>query len=321
VNAPAPLVIAHRGASGYLPEHTLASKALAYGLGADFLEQDVVATRDDELIVLHDIHLDTVTDVALRFPDRRRSDGRWYARDFDLAEIRGLRVYERTAPDGAAPVYPGRFPHRYGHFGIPTLVDEIEMVIGLNRATGRRVGIYPEIKKPAWHHAEGVDVATKLLGILDAYGFRRRGDPVYLQCFDPTETRRLREDLGTELRIVQLIADDAWAEADTDFAAMLSADGLAKVAEYADAIGPWLRQLYSCEEGAAGPMATEVTDRAHDHGLVVHPYTFRADELPPGFDDYETLVRWFSETLTVDGLFTDFTDLTLRALGRQTGPE
>ena len=104
-----PAVIAHRGACGYLPEHTLPAKAMAYAMGADFLEQDVVATRDDQLVVLHDIHLDRVTDVAAVYPDRARRDGRYYVRDFDLEEIRTLRVTERLDDEGR-PVYPGRFP-------------------------------------------------------------------------------------------------------------------------------------------------------------------------------------------------------------------
>src|SRR5690554_7145662 len=99
MNGP-PFVIAHRGASGYLPEHTLEAKALAYGQGADYLEQDVVATRDDELVVLHDVHLDHVTDVARRYPGRRRRDGHWYARDFTLAELRTLEVHERRDEAG-----------------------------------------------------------------------------------------------------------------------------------------------------------------------------------------------------------------------------
>src|ERR671913_1263146 len=113
-----PIVIAHRGASGYLPEHTLAGKALAYGLGADFLEQDVVATRDSQLVVLHDIYLDDVTDVAVRFPGRHREDGRHYVVDFDLAELQTLTVFERRAPGSSAAKFPSRFPADIGLFGI-----------------------------------------------------------------------------------------------------------------------------------------------------------------------------------------------------------
>lgn len=309
-----PIVIAHRGASGYLPEHTLEAKALAYGQGADFLEQDVVATRDDRLIVLHDVHLDTVTDVADRYPDRHRDDGRWYARDFDLGEIRTLRARERTVADGSERVYPGRFPHRRGRFSIPALEDEIEMVLGLNRATCRSVGLYPEIKKPAWHRQEGVDVAALLLGTLDRYQLRSAGDPVILQCFDPDENRRLREEFGTRLRIIQLIGDNAWGEAQADYSGMLTADGLAEVARYADGIGPWLQQLYRIEGPVGEPAPAAVVEQAHAAGLVVHPYTFRADDLAPGFPEFAQLVRWFARILQVDGLFTDFPDRTLAAL-------
>ncbi|MCH8072977.1 MAG: glycerophosphodiester phosphodiesterase, partial [Proteobacteria bacterium] len=126
------LIIAHRGASGYLPEHTLEAKALAYGMGADYLEQDVVATRDDELVVIHDIHLDRVSNVAEKFPDRKRDDGRFYARDFDLAEIRTLRAWERRDDDGISPVFPKRFPTgQGGAFRIPTMREEIKLVQGL----------------------------------------------------------------------------------------------------------------------------------------------------------------------------------------------
>ena len=311
----APLIIAHRGASGYLPEHTLAAKALAYGQGADFLEQDIVATRDDELVVLHDIHLDTVSDVAEKYPDRAREDGRWYARDFDLAEIRTLRAYERMSPDRLGAVFPERFPIRTGYFSIPTLADEISLIQGLNKSTGRQAGIYPEIKKPAWHHREGVDVATLLLKTLEQFGYRERRDAVYLQCFDPKETRRLRESLGTNLRIVQLIADNRWGEAEADFDYLLSRDGLSEIAGYADAIGLWLPQLYR-EGPSGGPESTGIVEAAHDLGLSVHPYTFRVDQLPPGFDDYASCIRWFADALAIDGLFTDFTDQTRSALGR-----
>lgn len=311
----APLVIAHRGASGYLPEHTLPAKALAYGHGADYLEQDLVATRDDQLIVLHDIHLDTVSDVAERFPDRARADGHWYARDFLLEEIRTLRAFERLGQDRMTAAFPDRFPVRTGSFRIPTLAEEIEMILGLNKSTGRTVGIYPELKKPAWHREEGVDLAKRLLDVLSHYGYRNRRDPVYLQCFDPAECRRLREELGTELRIVQLIADNAWGEADADYDRFLTRDGLAEIAEYADAIGPWLELLYRLGDDAR-PVSTGIVDAAHDAGLSVHPYTFRVDALPPGFESYEELVIWSRDALAIDGLFTDFTDVTLRVLGR-----
>ncbi len=137
---PRPIVIAHRGASGYLPEHTLAAKALAYGQGADFLEQDVVLTKDDQPIVLHDIQLDAVTNVAQAFPDRARQDGRYYAIDLTLAEIQSLRVTERMDWRTNRPVFPGRFPPGKSDFRVPTLAEEIELIQGLNHSTGRTWG-------------------------------------------------------------------------------------------------------------------------------------------------------------------------------------
>ena len=134
-------------------------------MGADYLEQDVVASRDDQLIVLHDVYLDRVTDVAERFPGRRRDDSRFYVRDFELAELKELKVWERMRGNGA-PVYPGRYPARSGDFRIHTLAEELQLVRALNEKSGRRAGIYPEIKKPAWHREEGIDIAPLLLSEL-----------------------------------------------------------------------------------------------------------------------------------------------------------
>ena len=145
-----PVVIAHRGACGYLPEHTRAAKVLAYAMGADYLEQDVVASRDDELIVLHDIHLDRVTDVASRYPDRARRDGRFYVRDFDLDEIKTLRVHHRRNADDSL-VYRGRDGTEGDDFRVLTFAEELALVRTLETAHGRPVGIYPEIKRPRWH--------------------------------------------------------------------------------------------------------------------------------------------------------------------------
>ena len=309
-----PLVIAHRGASGYLPEHTQEAKALAYAMGADFLEQDVVASRDDVLIVSHDIHLDRVSDVAARFPHRRRDDGRFYVRDFDLAELKTLNIQERLSDDASGPAFPGRFPVGQGEFRIVTLAQEIELVQGLNRSTGRNVGIYPEIKAPAWHHQEGVDVAALLLEMLARYGYESKQDPVFVQCFDAQELKRLRQDLGCQLRLIQLVGENSWAESATDYDQMRTAQGLAKLARVADGIGPWIDQLYTLAEIDGQPVSSGLVRMAHDAGLQVHPYTFRADAFPQGFDSYNELVCWFVYELKIDGLFTDFTDLTLDIL-------
>lgn len=310
--ARAPLIIAHRGACGYLPEHTLEAKALAYGQGADYLEQDVVATRDDVLVVLHDIRLDRVTDVAVRFPDRHRPDGRWYARDFAFAELETLNVHERRGADGAA-VYPDRFPTGAGRFGIATLEAEIEMIQGLNASTGRTVGLYPEIKRPAWHRAEGIDLGARLIEVLDGYGYRRRTDPVYLQCFDADELERLRADLGCDLKLIQLIGENAWGESGTDYEALRTPRGLQRLAGIVDGIGPWLEHLYRpARSGRAS--STGLAEAARQQGLVVHPYTFRADEVAPGFASFGDMIGWFVRELAVEGLFTDFPDLARSAL-------
>src|SRR6266478_3317261 len=145
------IIIAHRGASGYLPEHTLEAKAVAHAMGADFLEQDLVLSMDGVPVVMHDIHVDTVTDVARRFPDRKRADGRYYAIDFTLAELKSLHITERFNPKTGRAVYEGRFPLWQSTFAIPTLEEELQLIQGLNRSTGRNVGIYPEIKSPSWH--------------------------------------------------------------------------------------------------------------------------------------------------------------------------
>jgi glycerophosphoryl diester phosphodiesterase len=308
------LIIAHRGACGYLPEHTLEAKAFAYALGADYIEQDVVATRDDELVVLHDIHLDRVTNVAERFPDRKRKDGRYYARDFDLAEIKLLNVWERRKADGKTPVFPRRFPTGQGNFRVPTLQEEITLVQGLNHSTGRNIGIYPEIKSPAWHKTENVDLSALVLQVLHEYGYKNRADSVFLQCFDATEVRRIREDLGCELKMVQLIGENSWGESDTDYEPLKTAAGLARLAETVEGVGPWIGHLIRMADIDGHPVSTGFVSAAHAAGLQVHPYTFRADELAPGFESLQEMVRWFADELKIDGLFTDFTDIAAAAL-------
>ncbi|MGB5335825.1 MAG: glycerophosphodiester phosphodiesterase [Woeseiaceae bacterium] len=310
-----PVVIAHRGASGHLPEHTFAAKALAYAMGADYLEQDVVATRDDALVVLHDIHLDRVTDVARRYPERKRDDGRYYVRDFDLADIKRLRVHERVKPDGT-PVYPGRFSDTDEVFRVQTFAEELEFVRSLVATNGRPVGIYPEIKRPEWHRSEGVDITPEFLRTLRDYGYTEHADRVYVQCFDARELRRIRHELGCRLKLVQLIAEDSWGEAPTQFALLRTKRGLQRLAGTVDAIGPWLRRAYRLRKRDGRLTSSGLVKRAHDAGLAVHPYTFRSDELPEGFDSFEALLGYFIDQLAVDGLFTDFPDLALKFLRR-----
>ena len=306
-----PLVIAHRGASGYLPEHTRPAKVLAHIMGADFLEQDLVATKDDELIVLHDIHLDTVSNVVALYPNRAREDGRFYVRDFLLEEIRTLTAWERMRADGTA-VYPGRYPAQTGHYRIHTFTEELHLLNRLNKATGRQVGAYPEIKSPAWHKQEGVDLAPLVLQQLHEFDGAETAGTVFVQCFDDAEVRRLKTELHCQWPIVQLIGLNQWQEAATDYEQMNTADGLALVAEVADGIGPHLSLLYEQENG--GLISTGMVAQAHELGLVVHPYTFRTDDLPGEFATLQELVRFFVLELKIDGLFTDFPDQVIDIL-------
>jgi glycerophosphoryl diester phosphodiesterase len=315
--AQSPIVIAHRGASGYLPEHTLAAKAVAHAQGADYLEQDVVLTRDDVPVVLHDIHLDTVTDVADRFPGRQRPDGRYYAIDFSWDEIQTLRVYERVDLDTGQPVYPGRFPGRTGTFRVPSLTQEIEFIQGLNRSTGRTAGLYPEIKSPAFHRQAGKDISRVVLEVLNRFGYVSADDPVFVQCFDAQETRRLREELRTPLRLVQLIGENAWQESTTDYDQLRTPAGLREVARYANAIGPWIPQVIAGRESDGRPILTDLVRDAHATGLAVHPYTARWDDIPDFAPDPQWLVSQLFEAAAVDGLFCDFPDRALALRHRQ----
>ncbi len=318
-----PIVIAHRGASGYLPEHTLAAKAMAHAMGADYIEQDVVMCRDGVPVVLHDIWLDCTTDVAERFPGRERGDGRFYAADFELEEIRQLRARERFhrgAGGAKVAVYPHRFPADPALLGVPTLAEEIQLLAGLDRSRERATGLYIELKAPNWHLREGHDIALAVLEVLHQHGYAQRSEQVYLQCFDNMTLRRLKDELHSPLPLIQLIGDNSWGE-DTaaDYDKMQTDSGLAEVATYADGIGPWLNQIYRGRELGGQTLLTDLVARAHELGLLVHPYTFRRDELPPGIDSFNQLLEVFIDRAGVDGLFTDFPDLVRRYLDTRDG--
>jgi glycerophosphoryl diester phosphodiesterase len=302
---PPPIVIAHRGASGYLPEHTLAAKALAHGLGADYLEQDVVATRDSQLVVLHDLYLDDVTDVALKFPGRQRDDGRHYVIDFDLAELKTLTVFERRRPGSATAKYPARFPADTGLFAIATLAEELRLIGGLNRSTGRAVGIYPEIKDPGWHRRQGIDLSTLVLAELRAFGYSNPEHAAFVQCFDATELARLKEELGCSLPLIQLVGPEP------EYAALLTAPGLESLSAYAYGLGPHFSQLVDVEKGRSARRG-DLARRAHDTGLRVHAYTFRRDDLPSYARTLEELLELFFMDIGVDGVFSDHPDVAAR---------
>jgi len=312
LSADSPLVIAHRGASGYVPEHTLEAKVMAHAMGADYIEQDVVLSKDDQPIVLHDIHLDTVTNVAKIFPDRARKNGRFYAIDFTLAEIKQLSATERIDLKTGKAVFPKRFPAHTSSFAVPTLAEEIELIQGMNKSTGREAGIYPEIKAPSFHRKEGKDISKIVLDTIHRYGYSDKDDKCFVQCFDIKETKRLRNELGCKLRIVQLIGG-------VGFRSLVSAEGLRKVAEYADGVGPALGYIIDDIEGK--PQVTSFVADAHAAGLVVHPYTLRADGFPKLFDSFSDFVLMVFQEAKVDGAFTDFPDQAVAVLRRlETSP-
>ena len=297
------IIIAHRGASGYLPEHTLEAKALAYGLGSDYLEQDIVLTQDDVPIVMHDIYLDEVTNVNTIFPDRARSDGRYYVIDFSFVDLQKLNVHERINRTTGKQVYPERFPKSSSSFSIHSLQEEIEMVQGMNHSTGKNVGIYPEIKNPKFHQSEGKDISKIVLDILKDYGYSTKDDACILQCFDAKELKRIRLDLGSQLFLTQLM------EAKSEIVE------LEAFANYADAIGPWYGLFIDRLDQKGEPVLNDLSEKAHDLGLKVHPYTYRKDD-HEGFKSFEDLLNVSFQQLGVDGVFTDFPDIVARYLNR-----
>ena len=301
----AKIVIAHRGASGYLPEHTIPAIAMAHAQGADYLEQDVVLSKDGVPVVLHDIHIDTVTDVAKRFPGRKREDGRYYAIDFTVAELKQLNASERFDPRTGAAVFAKRFPVGKGSFQIPTLEEELQVIQGLNRSTGRDVGVYPEIKEPAWHRTQGREISPIVLDLLARYGYRTKTDKVYVQCFDAAEVKRIRTELGYKGKLVQLI--EGRRPLLDEHAPLRTAAGLREIAKVADGIGPALPDVVTRkDDGTVVP--TSLVRDAQAAGLEVHPYTFRADALPAGVGSLEDLLRLALVDIGVDGVFTDHPD-------------
>ncbi|KGL61833.1 glycerophosphodiester phosphodiesterase [Polaribacter sp. Hel1_85] len=294
------IVIAHRGASGYLPEHTLESKAMAHAMNPHFIEQDLVLSKDDVPIVIHDVYLDDVTDVATKFPNRNRKDNRFYVIDFTFDELKTLQVTERFNPETGVQVYPKRFPKGKGNFKLHSLQEELELIQGLNAATNKNIGIYPEIKAPDFHKKEGKNLTEIVLKILSYFGYKTKKDNCILQCFDAIELERIRVELKSELFLVQL----------TEF--LEDVKNLEHIATFADGIGPWYTQIIDKKVNGKWQFTSLVSD-AHKLGLKVHPYTFRADSFD-GFSSFEEMMKTLLIDANVDGAFTDFPDLVVHFL-------
>ena len=318
------LIIAHRSASGYLPEHTLESKALAFGQGADYLEQDLVMTKDNHLVVIHDHFLDGLTDVAQKFPGRARADGKYYVPDFTLAEIRSLQMTEnfKTENGKQVPVYPDRFPLWQGSFKIHTFEEELQFVRGLEKSSGKRIGIYPEIKAPWLHHQEGKDIARATLAMLKKYGYTQKSDPVYLQTFDFNELKRIKTELlpqmGMNVKLVQLVAYSDWGETQArqngrwvnyDYDWMFKPGAMKEIARYADGVGPaWYMLLDEKQSRPGHIVATPMAADIQTTQLQLHPYTVRRETLPPYVRNIDEMYAALFEQAKADGIFTDFPD-------------
>ncbi|HEV7912381.1 MAG TPA: glycerophosphodiester phosphodiesterase [Albitalea sp.] len=313
----APLVIGHRGTAGYLPDHTLEGYALAIELGADYVEPDLVATKDGHLVARHEPNLIATTNVKdlPQFANRRRmvsidgaapEDG-FFASDFTLAEIRELRAVQPFAE---------RDPSFNGKFAIPTFEEVIDLVKRKSREEGRQIGIYPETKHPTYHRNLGLPLEDRLLAVLQRAGWNHRHAPVFIQSFETANLKYLRTK--TSVRLVQLVdADDVnpdgslafnppfhkpydWVVSGRAglFKDLVTSQGLAEVRTYADGIGPWKPYLISsaCKKIVNGACAdvngdklvndadrvllppTDVVADAHRLGLLVHPYTFRNEQ-------------------------------------------
>lgn len=320
-----PLVIAHRGASGYRPEHTLESYALAIELGADYIEPDLVATKDGHLIARHEPLLDDTTDVKshAKFADRRSTkilDGRsvtgWFASDFTLAEIRELRAVQPN---------PARSQSHNGRYVIPTFAEILELVVAESRKRGRRIGVYPETKHPAFHLALGLPLEERLLATLKKYELDGPDAPIYIQSFESANLQYLRA--RTKLPLVQLLDDQALVYDATgskiigveirtydDPRGGASPKTLEDIARYAQAIGPWKRQILR-DAGSGSLVATTLIEQAHVAGLKVHAYTFRNEPATLAAEYAGDPVKEYHAyfALGIDGVFTDFTDTALEA--------
>ncbi|MFM9010188.1 MAG: glycerophosphodiester phosphodiesterase, partial [Planctomycetota bacterium] len=288
-------------------EHTLEAQAMAHAQGADFIEQDVVLTKDGVPVVLHDLYLDAVSDVAETFPGRSRADGRHYVIDFTLDELRRLRIHERIDPETGRQVFPGRFPADAGGFRIVTLAEDLEFLAGLDRSTGRRTGCYTELKKPVWHREQGQDVTAATLAVLGDHGLDGPGAGCRIQCFERDEIRRIRHEHdwrgGLTLLVAELPKEAAGAARDP----LLEPGALAAIAADADGLGPHISRVVAADGRPTGFVAA-----AHAAGLVVHAYTLRCDALPPFAASAEEALQILRDDAGLDGVFTDFPDVAVR---------
>ena len=306
-------IIAHRGASGVLPEHTLEGVAMAHAFGVDFIEPDIVLSKDNEAIVLHDIYLESTTNVKSLFPKKARIDGHYYAIDFLLKDLKKLQVSERINPKTGKKVYPNRFPLKKSSFKIPTLKEYIELIQGLNKSTGKNIGLYPEIKRPSFHKKEGKDITSIVIEILNLYGYGNTKERIFVQCFEPKTLQRIKE-MNLNIPLIQLIGESSWFKNGVDYKAMQTKEGLQKISTYAKGIGPWIGHIYRKGKKEGLFNNTDLVKWAHEKGLLVHAYTLRKDQIPSFAQSYKDLLEKVFFKAQVDGVFTDHVAETKRIL-------
>ena len=311
-----PIVIAHRGASGERPEHTIAGYKLAIDLGADYIEPDLVLTKDGVLVARHENEISETTDVAAHpeFAGRKATktiDGKdvtgWFTEDFTLAELKTLRARERL-PQLRSTEYDGQFE-------IPTFEEILTFLADANKGRAVPVGVYPETKHPSYFVSIGLPHEAPLLAILDRFGYRGRSAPVFIQSFEVGNLKALRAK--SDLPLIQLM-DGEGDPADTpgtSYAAMTSPAGLKAIAAYADGIGPYKEMIIP--RGTLGTLGdpTMLVRDAHAAGLKVHPWTFRRENYflplrdkgginPAGHGDLAAEIDAYLAT-GIDGLFSD----------------
>ena len=301
-SAPRVLIIAHRGASGHRPEHTIESYTLAIAMGADFIEPDLVSTKDGVLIARHENEIGGTTDVAEKFPSRKTTktiDGQsitgWFTEDFTLAEIKTLRAKERL---------PFRSHERDGLYPVPTFDEVITLADTKSRETGRTIGVYPETKHPTYFRSIGLPLEAPLLETLAKHGKRDRSAAVFIQSFEPANLKLLRPQ--TTLRLVLLL------EATAD----VSPARLAEIKTFADGIGPNTRLVVPANADGTIREPTSLVADAHRAGLLVHVWTLRSEPvfLSPSYGGDPVKEYQQFATLGVDGIFGDFPDVAVKAL-------
>lgn len=320
-----PLVIAHRGASGYVPEHTLGSYALAVTMGADYVEPDLVMTSDGHLIARHDNELGLTTDVSQHpeFASRHKTkniDGTnvtgWFTEDFTLAEVKTLKAIERI-PE----IRPGN-ARMDGAFSVPTFQEIIDLVKSLQISQRRMIGIYPEIKHSTYFKRLSLPMEELLVNTLHENGYRDRSAPIYIQSFEVNNLKELKKI--TDIKLLQLFESDKSAQpfdqielgTGLTYGDMATAEGLKEVATYAYAAGPDKSYIIPRDADNKLGTPTRFVDDAHAAGLKVHPYTFRAENnfLPSEFrskDPSESAIGNLKAEMQayldagIDGLFSD----------------